>query len=157
MKAPPQYGENYDPQPYTQLAQVLEAAGATEKAVAIRYAKFEHKHEHDTSTSAFRRLLLTLEKYLVGYGLYPFRALYWFIGFVVLGGLLVQCSNQPEARGWMGLWYSLENTLPLIDTNERFKNVQHGRPWLDHFFHFQKAFGFVLATVLVAALTLLSG
>ena len=57
----------------------------------------------------------------------------------------------------MGLWYSLENTLPLIDTNERFKNVQHGRPWLDHFFHFQKAFGFVLATVLVAALTLLSG
>ena len=157
IEAQHDYGKTYDPQPYTQLAEVLDAGGATEKAKAIRYAKFEHKHKTDTSMSGFRRLLLTLEKYFVGYGLYPFRTLYWFIGFVVLGGLLVQCSNQSAVRGWMGLWYSLENTLPLIETNERFKHVAHGRPWLDHFFHFQKAFGFVLVTVLVGALTLLSG
>ena len=89
--------------------------------------------------------------------MYPFRVLYWFVRLVVLGGLLAQRSKQPSVRRWMGLWYSLENALPLIETNERFKNVEHGRPWLVHFFHFQKAFGFLLATVLVGALTLLSG
>ena len=157
IEAQRDHGDYYDPQPYTQLAQVLEAAGATDKGKAIRYAKFEHKHDHDTSMTAVRRLLLKLEQYFVGYGVYLFRALYWFIGFVLLGGLLAQCSKQPSVRSLMGLWYSLENALPLIETNERFKNVEHGRPWLDHFFHLQKAFGFVLATVLVAALTLLSG
>ena len=55
------------------------------------------------------------------------------------------------------VWYSLENALPLIGTNERFKNIEHVQPWLYHFFHFQRAFGFVLATVLVSALALLSG
>lgn len=55
------------------------------------------------------------------------------------------------------LWYSLENALPLMETSEHFKNVRHSRPYLEHFFHSQKAFGFVLSTVLVGALTLLSG
>lgn len=91
----------------------------------------------------------------MGYGVYPFQALYWFILLVVLGGLLAQRSEQRSLRGWTGLWYSLENALPLIDTTDRFKGVKHDRAWLTHFFHFQKAFGFVLATILVAALTLL--
>ena len=46
------------------------------------------------------------------------------------------------------IWHSLENALPLIQTNERFRNVEHIRRWLNHIVHFQRAFGFVLATVL---------
>ena len=157
IEAQRDFGDNFDPQPYTQLAQVLEASGATDKAKMIRYAKFEHKYDHDSSMSALRRILFVLERCFVGYGVYPFRALYWFIGFVVLGGVLAQWSKEASVQRWTGLWYSLENALPLIGTNERFKNVEHGRPGLNHFFHFQRAFGFVLATVLVGALTLLSG
>ena len=157
IEAQRDHGQHYDPQPYTQLAKVLDAAGATEKAKSIRYAKFEHKLDHDESMGMFRRVLLTLERYFVGYGVYPFRALYWFFGLVLVGGLLAQCSKDASVRRWMGPWYSLENALPLIETNERFRNVVHGHPVLVHFFHFQKAFGFVLATVLVGALTLLGG
>ena len=157
IKTQRDYGNSYDPQPYTQLAQVLESAGATAKAKAIRYAKFEHKREYDKSLNFFRRVLLTMERIFIGYGVYPFWILGWFVGLVVVGGLLAQYSQQQSVRRWMGLWYSLENALPLIETNERFKNVEHGRPWLVHYFHFHKAFGFVLATVLVGALTLLSG
>ena len=162
IEAQRDHGGYYDPQPYTQLAQVLEAAGATDKAKAIRYAKFEHKRNHDASMNAARHFWLVLKKYVVGYGVYPHRALYWFLGLVGLGALLAQLSEHPSVRRrmgfwWMGLWYSLDNALPLIETNERFKNVDHGRPWLDHFFQFQKVLGFVLATVLVAALTLLGG
>ncbi|MYD97905.1 MAG: hypothetical protein F4X98_11045 [Gammaproteobacteria bacterium] len=151
------HGSYYDPQPYTQLARVLEAAGATDKAKAIRYARFEHKRAHDKSLNGFDRLWLDLKKYFVGYGVYPERALYWFAALVVLGAALVQFSPTTSVRRWMGLWYSLDNALPLIQTTERFRKVEHGRPWLDHFFHLQKIFGFVLATVLVAALALLGG
>ena len=155
IKAQRDYGNSYNPEPYTQVATVLEAAGATEKARAIRFARFEHKVEHDDSISSVRRAVLIGEWMFVGYGVYPFQALYWFILLVVLGGLLAQRSEQRSLRGWTGLWYSLENALPLIDTTDRFKGVKHDRAWLTHFFHFQKAFGFVLATILVAALTLL--
>ena len=157
IEAQRDHGGNYDPQPYTQLAQVLEAAGATDKAKAIRYARFEHKRDHDTSINGFRRFWLVLEKYLVGYGVYPIQALFWFIGLVVVGGVLAQCSRKTTVHRWMGLWYSFNNALPLIEMNERFKNVDHGRRWLDNCFQIQKVFGFVLATVLVGALTQLSG
>ena len=157
IEAQRDHGDNYDPQPYTQLAAVLEAAGANEKAKAIRYAKFEHKRDHDTSMDVFRRFLFALERCFVGYGVFPFRALYWFGGLVALGWLFVQFSKDSSVRRGMGLWYSLENALPLIQTTDRFKDVKHGRPLLNHFFHVQKVIGFVLATVLLGALTLLSG
>lgn len=42
-------------QPYAQLAWVLEEAGANGKAKELRYAKFEHELEHDTSMQSFDR------------------------------------------------------------------------------------------------------
>ena len=157
IEAQRDHGNYYDPQPYTQLAQALEAAGATDKAKAIRFAKFEHKLHHDKSMGLVERVVLTISRYFWGYRVYPFWVLYWFVGLVVLGGLFAQCSKEASVRCGMGLWYSLENALPLIETDERFKNIEHGRPWLAHVFHAQKFLGFVLATVLVGALTLLSG
>ena len=77
IEAQRDYGDRYDPQPYTQLAQVLDASGATEKAKAIRYAKFEHRRKHDESLSLFSRSGLTILRLLVGYGEYPIFALYW--------------------------------------------------------------------------------
>ena len=156
IEAQRDHGEVYDPQPYTQLAEVLQDAGARDKAKAIRYAKFLHKRDHDLSMTPIRRAVLTIERYFLGYGVYPFRVLYWFVGLVVLGWLFAQFSNERSVRRGMGLWYSLENALPIIDTNERFRTVDHGRVWLTHFFHIQKAFGFLLATIFVGALTLLS-
>ena len=154
---PQNWGEIAGDDPQTQLARVLEAAGATDKAKAIRYARFEHRRDHDTSLNGFDRFWLDLKKYFVGYGVYPERALCWFAALVVLGAALVRFSATTSVRRWMGLWYSLDNALPLIQTTERFRNVEHGRPGLDHFFQFQKVFGFVPATVLVAALALLGG
>ena len=157
IEAQRDHGGTYDPQPYTQLAHVLEAAGASDKAKAILYAKFEHKYVHDKSLNAVDRAVLTVERYFWGYRLYPLQVLCWFVGLVALGGLFALFSKDPSVRRWMGLWYSLENAVPIIETNERFKDVEHGRPWLRHFFHFQKAFGFVLATVLVGMLALSNG
>ena len=157
IEAQRDYGVDFDPQPYTQLARALESAGATDKAKAIRYAKFEHKLDHDTSLIAIHRVWLWLKKLTVGYGVYPFWVLGWFSVIVLVGAVLAQWSKDPSVRRVMGLWYSLENALPLIGTSGRFKNVEHGRPGFDHIFLVQKFLGFVLATVLVGVLTLLGG
>ena len=154
IEAQHDHGKHYDPQPYTQLAQVLEAAGATDKAKEIRYARFEHRRDYEKSRDGWRWVWLAFERCFWGYKLYPFRVLWWFGGLVVLGGLLALCSDEPSVRGWMSLWYSLENALPIIETNEGFKNIDHGKPWVKHLFHFQKVMGFVMATVVVGALTI---
>ena len=157
IEAQRDHGGSYDPHPYVQLARALEADGATKKADAIRYAKFEHKRHHDGSVDAFDRAGLAIYRLFLGYGAHPFRILWWFAGIVMLGWLLTRWSKESSVRGITGLWYSLENALPLMETREEFKHVEHGRPLLTHLFHVQKVLGFALATVLVGALTLLGG
>ena len=152
IEAQRDHGGSYDPQPYVQLAQALEAGGAAAKARAVRYARFEHKRRHDDELDALDRAGLATSRLFLGYGVHPFRLLYWFAGLVMLGWLFTRWSRDSSVRGTVGLWYSLENALPLIETSERFKRVEHGRPWLAHAFHAQKALGFVLAAVLVGAL-----
>ena len=53
IEAQRDHGNHYDPQPYSQLARVLDASGATEKTKSVRDAMFEHRH--DLSMGAFRR------------------------------------------------------------------------------------------------------
>ncbi len=157
IEAQREFGDNYDPQPYTQLALALEAAGATDKARAIRYAKFKHKHDSDEGVNLFGQATYMLDRYIWGHRLYPFWVLGWFGVLVGLGWICTLRSKDPSVRRLMGLWYSIENALPLIGMNERFRSVSHGRPWLAHVFHAQKVLGFVLATIFVGALTVLNG
>jgi hypothetical protein len=148
------HGTHYDPQPFTQLAYALKQAGAVEKAKAITYAKFEHKRKHDAQMGAMQRWQLEAERWLVGYGVYPFRVLWWFGGLVVIGTLLALRSRTVAVRRWP-FWCSLENALPLIEMNFAFRNARHRRWGLATFFHMQKVLGFILATILVGALTFL--
>lgn len=52
-------------------------------------------------------------------------------------------------------WYSLENALPLVPLKGSFRDVTHGSRNIDGLFHAQRVLGFVIATVLVGALTFL--
>jgi hypothetical protein len=61
---------------------------------------------------------------------------------------------QPRYRKF---WYSLENALPLVEFSAQHNSVEHERRWVEIWFHVQKAMGFVLATVLIGALSLLAG
>ena len=153
IEAQPDHAIKYIPQPYTELAKALAGAGETEKAKAIQYARFEHEKER--SDSRIRRAVLTITGILAGHGVYPIWALGWFCGLVGLGAVIAQKSKQDVVRGSMGFWYSFENALPLVELGKRFRDVDHGHRWMQHVFHIQKIFGWLLATVWVAALTVL--
>jgi hypothetical protein len=158
---PPQMRDRYDPQPYEQLARVLEAEGMDDKAREVRYAKSRHRDAITAASSSWPEVWLfrPASRWFIGNGVYPFRAVLWFLGLVLLGWVMAwfsrdrACLAGPVDR----LWYSLENALPLMELAEKHKRVVHGRAWLEAFFHFQKVAGFVLATLLVGALTVLAG
>ncbi|MBE2278457.1 MAG: hypothetical protein IAE87_19430 [Rhodobacteraceae bacterium] len=156
-KSQPDQRLHYDPQPYAQLAAVLEAQGGTRAADAVRYARTEHRRTA-ASTPYGESLLLFFSRIFIGYGVYPFRALWWFLALVVAGIAVARFSDAPQlARPMSRFWYSVETAFPLMDPSSSLADVNHGRRWVEQYFHFQKVAGFILATILVGSLTLLGG
>ena len=153
----PNHDARYDPQPYSQLAATLEAAGRTEAARELRFARVEHKRRAE-NTPFWEKVKLSFSRWVIGHGVYPFTALWWFVGLVVCGVLVASRSQAAALRGFgPKLWYSLENALPLVELKESHKGIAHGDAFVEGFFHAQKVLGFILATLLVGALTLLGG
>ena len=93
-----------------------------------------------------------LGRWLIGYGVYPFRILWWFAGLVVAGWIVLRFEEPQTLRDDQYFWYSLENAIPLVQLAEAHNRVQF-TGWVESFFHLQKLLGFVVATVLVGALT----
>ncbi|PTV97745.1 hypothetical protein C8J27_101863 [Rhodobacter aestuarii] len=153
----PAHDAYFTPQPYRALARALTEAGALPQAEAVEEARFEHERRAG-NTPLRDRIWLWGSKLFIGYGLHPFRVLYWFAGLVGLGVALAYRSRELRHRNLViKLMFSVENALPLIEARASFQSVRHGDAWVEGLFHAQKVAGFVLATVLVGALTLLGG
>lgn len=152
---------NYTPQPYSQLASFLTSIGANQKATRVKLSRNLHRiRSRDYLTlRAIPALLWDIVWGLTtGFGLYPVFSLFWFLTLVGFGVYYARKSPCLCDKGWLGcFWYSLENALPLIEASEDHKVMQHKPVSVQNFFHFQKIAGFLLATVLVGALTLGSG
>lgn len=150
-------GDGYAPQPYMQLATTLRSMGAGAAAEEVDYARLQHRM--DTRDARWQRELDALSRAVVGFGVYPERALVWMLGLVGLGVLVSYASPSFRGTGpFTRLWYSLNNALPLVPLSQEFEGYRHGGPGVvSNFFAFQKVAGFLLATVLVGALTLLGG
>ncbi len=155
----------YTPQPYHALQSALDKMGADSAARQVAYARLNHRAETRISASLrqeprrwFNQMLgMIWDRFLqvtVGFGVYPQYALIWFILLVGVGTILARRSEQFTQRGGMDcFWYSLENAIPLIEPSDYHK-VEHASSRIRSFFHFQKVSGFVLATVLIGAVTL---
>ncbi|MEM6623578.1 MAG: hypothetical protein AAF674_15220 [Pseudomonadota bacterium] len=166
--------DHYDPGPYEHLAAILRREGYSAKADLIEYAKYERRAaagvhgvgvfaaSHDGTPWYDREIFWPLSGWLVGYGVFPFRLLFYFAGLVGLGWVVGLFSKDPVLSSRTGraalsrFWYSLENALPLIELSEAYKTVDHKRVWVSSIYHIQKLLGFLLATYLVGALTLLA-
>ena len=153
--AQPNHDARYDPQPYTALATALSTAGDLDAARAVSIARFEHKRRA-ASTSWWQLALLYPSGWFFGYGLEPFRLLWWFLALVALGAV-VSVWSRSDALGETAskLLYSLENAT-LLDARETATvEHEHGDAWVARFFRAQRALGLAIAIGLIAALTLI--
>ena len=137
--------EHYAPQPYEQLASVIQSQGHSALATEIRYSGRER--ERSEATDGAWAWLTTL-KWLIGYGYYPYYAMGWAIGLVIVGALVLRVSREgpPDI-----ISYSFDMLLPIIRLRESHFQIDL-KTWARYYFYFHKIMGYVLASFLIAGL-----
>jgi hypothetical protein len=152
------------PQPYEQAAKVLRAHGHAEEANAILIAK-EDARSRAMSKPSFRWTWHLLSGLLIGYGYRPRRAFFVAVAFVLFGWGVFCVGNHFELMrpvrvdgpAFVPFIYALETFTPLI----KLKQADYWFPamdttwgvWLARYGYFHTVAGWVLTTLLVAALT----
>jgi hypothetical protein len=142
--------DRYTPQPYDQLASVVQGQGDSRLATQIRYSSRERERSEETRGM---RVWLTALKWVIGYGYYPHRAMYWAISFVILGAVVLRVSGEGRRNGMpFGLAYSFDMLLPIIKLRDKHSKIDL-KTWARYYFYGHKIMGFVLASFLIAGLS----
>ncbi|MGF1464485.1 MAG: hypothetical protein ACFB2Z_15240 [Maricaulaceae bacterium] len=164
--------ETYTPEPYRQLAHALDAAGYPGKAKRILHAMRRYQCDCETGR---RKLWLSLQGRLIGFGYHNNYAIRWFLAFgaIAMGAGLVLTGHRfdPSPAGiaefFQWVWFTIGNGLPLILLDKAhetflaaqvFPNEPNPDPQkvpvgLASLFYVQKILGFVVLTYLAAGLS----
>jgi hypothetical protein len=144
--------KHYSRQPYEQLASVLQAQGDIEKATAVRFA--ERDRDRDRPGQPWHIFTwLTLLRWLIGYGYYPYYSIWWIVGFVILGALVLRVSGEGPRNGMpIGLSYSFDMLLPIVRLRDQHYAIDL-MGWARYYYYAHKLMGWVLASFLVAGLS----
>ena len=144
---------------YDQLSSVLQLEGRGTKARELRYAKLTDRNEFESKDAPWYQTAVfwPLSRWLVGYGIYPFRIAYPLIIFVMVGTFIAYLSNEATLRSSIlrSLLYSFDNAVPVIELREEHKSMDLGHSWMGTFFLIQKLLGYAVVAVLTGTMTFL--
>jgi hypothetical protein len=145
--------QRYSRQPYEQLATILQAQGEIDTATAVRYAERDRDRCEQFQHGSWPIFAwLTLLKWVIGYGYYLYRSLYWAAGFIVLGVVVLWRSGEGRRNGMpYGVSYSFDLLLPIIQLRPKHYEIDLNG-WARYYFYVHKIVGWALATFLVAGL-----
>jgi hypothetical protein len=140
----------YAPQPYEQLASVLQANGLIDEATDIRYAG---KVREWRASSGLSWVWLFLLNYSIGFGYHLEYAFAWALGFVLLGWAVLYATGQRTKHGMtLGLAYSFDMLLPLVQLDKKHDDVDLD-PWPQRYFYAHKIVGVLLASFIAAGIS----
>ncbi|GDY30856.1 oxidoreductase [Gandjariella thermophila] len=153
--------KSYRPGPYDQFAVVLRATGNDEHAstVLIEKQRLRHAALADGSHGLVKPLVLLwswLQRWMVGYGYRPARALAWLVVLLLLGGLWftfhpLQVINEQDHLEWNPWLYTIDLLVPIIDLGNKNRwHVTDASQWISSGLI---AMGWVLATTVAAGVT----
>lgn len=168
--------DTYRPGPYDQLATMLRDAGNEEHAATVLMAKQVRRYR--ALAGGYHRVLAPLvllwswlQRWMVGYGYRPMRALGWLVLLLVLGSiwfsvhvedctgfvagtrLAGHCSVSVDDTGlvWNPFLYTVDLLVPIIDFGNKGRWHMTGiDQWVSSAFI---AAGWILATTVAAGLT----
>ncbi len=152
--------DKFVPQPYVQLAKVLQEMGHEADARRILIAKQE-----DPARLAMMTWYQRLWHHVLGativYGYRPWQAAAWIFCFVALGALLFGSGSDPaqfektitgEPPAFNNIVYSLDSFVPLVDLHQAKYRLPKGGG-LRVYLWLHIGFGWLLTTLLVVGLT----
>ena len=131
-------------------ASVVESQGKRPLATAIRYSGRERER---AEAKGGQWVWLTALKWIIGYGYYPYFAIYWAIGLVIVGAVVLRISGEGPRNGMpYGLAYSFDILLPIVRLRDRHHQIDL-KSWARYYFYCHRIMGYVLASFLVAGLS----
>lgn len=152
-----QYDKNdvFDPRPYEQLAKVYRNNGNYDLEKETRSSMYWHYWD-EGEIKFFDRFSFIVGYLLVDHGIRPFRSMYWIIALIISGWAFYVWRGMSAISGVTEkFWFSLENSIPLISISYRYSEISEEDEIVRGVIHLQKILGFLIATVLVGALTIL--
>lgn len=143
--------KNYTPQPYEQLASVLQKAGYKENAKEIMYESRERERKGIEEWP--RWIYLSLLKYLIGYGYYLFQVIYYLVGFTIIGMLFFfKYAKNGNNNLLIAFCYSLDRLFPFVHFDKQHDEVKL-RGFARYYFFFHSVVGFILSYFFIAGIT----
>ncbi len=107
----------------------------------------------ESHSSWHRKVLLTHQWALIGYGHANCQSMIWYALVILIG--VWTCGQAKETRK-LGfghrLWYWVDRSIPTIDLGAA-EDVKRPSNWVAVYFYFLQILCFVLATFVVAGLT----
>ncbi len=155
--------EQFDPQPYRQLAAVLAASGDNAKATEVAFWSRERERQLAWQDGKIATWLgLSVLAFTVGYGIgaYTFVVLIWVALIAVCSAIVLHFSPVARAKGW--LWCGqagLDRLLPIIQLSPEFDDFFRDSEksklncWQVLFFSSTAIIGWLLGAFLAAALS----
>ena len=147
--------QSYSPQPYRQLASVLDSSGHKDMANDILFANRERERAGSYPSNCNWWLLSALKVTIgYGYGLRYFWAVYWIVILLIIGTCCLRCKKECHHNGEkLGIWYSLDMLLPIIQLRKSHYEIELCNRGVRYYFYIHKLFGYVLVFFVIAGLT----
>ena len=145
------YEERALPQPFEQLARALDESGYGDEG---RYVRISSRDQSRTAaeTSLSEKVLLFLQWIIIGYGYNTWISFVWLAFLVLIGGILGRYGKDLSTLSFGArLWYSLDSAIPLLELDDKHKQLNTGG--VRGYFYCHKILGFLLASFLVAGLS----
>lgn len=147
--------KTFSTQPYSHLADLLRKSGDREKANEVLY-EGRRKQWNEVDTWTRTKFWLGVNRLVTGFGVYPERILFWVAGAVLLGYFIFGFDTALELRRLtrtQRLVYSLDMLLPIVHLRHRHDEIDLEWAWARFYLYCHKLFGYLLASLLIAALT----
>jgi hypothetical protein len=154
-------GDNYRPGPYDQFATMLRANGNEEHASTVLIDK--QRWRYAALADGYRLLgfpLLVwscLQRWMVGYGYRPMRALLWLLALLIAGSVWFSLQTMPtEANAddhlvWNPVLFTIDQLVPIVDFGHKNRwHFEGASQWITAGL---VASGWVLATTVAAGIT----
>lgn len=154
-------GDNYRPGPYDQFATMLRANGNEEHASTVLIDK--QRWRYAALADGYRLLGFPvmlwswLQRWIVGYGYRPMRALLWLVALLIAGSVWFSLQPHPveanadDSLAWSPVLFTIDQLVPIVDFGHKNKwRFDGASQWITAGL---VASGWILATTVAAGIT----
>ena len=154
--------KSYSPQPYKLLADVLEKEGYKGKAREILY---HGEKRAQSEAKGVDKAWLLLKGIFIGYGYRVYYAVFWAVGFIILGMILLYTTKSVPGKKEKDdfrsrlfyffdiFFYSLDMLLPIIKLDDKRHKDITLTGGVRYYFYIHHMMGYVLGFFLIAGLS----